>query len=198
MSPSAERLPIEAALVKLHSLLTTTWKIPQNQYVLVDELAYNLQGYKIKGPEMKGGHIDVYVNPVTIPWPDKGERSIIPPKDSQQMKDWTNFMTSTGYGLDMLRAKPEFLIIPTVNYKLQGDLAINLMRAFEMTKLFVEQTIMYYSLDDVGPDKMREWINKLGLIKEAALKMDDKALAEFCDEKISASKEKWSGILVED
>jgi len=195
MPRGRKRLSIEVTLAKLHSLLTDTWKIPENEYVLVDELAYNLQGYEVKGPEMKSGHIDVYVNPLAIPWPDKGERSIIPPKDSLQMEDWANFMKSSGYGLDMLRAKPEFLALPTVGYKLQGGLVVNFMRAFEMTNLFVEQTILHYSLEDVGPDKMKEWINKLSLIKKAALKRGDNKLAEVCDEKITAGKQKWSGIL---
>jgi len=86
--PRKERLPIEIALLKLHSLLTDVWKIDEVEYVLVDELAYVLQGYEVLGTEMESGHIDVYVNPTVVPWLDKGERSIIPPKDSQQMNDW--------------------------------------------------------------------------------------------------------------
>jgi len=101
----------------------------------------------------------------------------------------------TGYGLDMLRAKPEFLTNPTVKLSLPNGNIINLMRAYEMTKLFVEQTIMHYSLEDVGQDKIREWINKLVLIKNASLKKGDDILAGFCEDKLAESRKKWSRIL---
>lgn len=192
---SGERLSIRAALSKLNSLLTRAWKVPQDQFVMVDELAYNLQGYQVNGPEMESGHIDIYVNPASIPWPDKGERSIIPPKNSVQMDEWTDFMITTGYGLDMLRAKPEFFKIPTVSFKTGDGGTISLMRAFEMTNLFIEQTIMHYSLEDVGKDKMKEWISKLSLIEKAALNRGDPKLAKFCQEKLQLSKSKWKDIL---
>ena len=103
-------------------------------------------------------------------------------------------MQSTRYGLDILRARPEFLKIPVVEEKLLNGKVVNLMRAFEMTGLFVNQTIMYYSLEDVGVDKIKEWVNKISLIKKAALKKGDNKLAEFCDQQLIVSKQKWSEI----
>jgi len=189
------RLPINRTLDKLLSLLEK-WDVGEKNCVLVDEFAYVLQGYDVRGPEVKSGHLDLYVNPKVLPWKDKGERSIIPPKDSSYMDDWADFMQETKHGLDMLRAEPEILQIPTVNYKLPSGKTIRLMRAFEMTKAFVKQTIMHYSLEDVGEDKIREWIDKLELIKEAARKKENTRLVEYCQVQLIKAKDKWKEILV--
>lgn len=193
--PNRERLSVDVTLDQLHKLFTSKWKIMETAYVLVDELAYVLQGYHVQGPEMKNGHIDVYVDPTFVPWPDKRERSIIPPKDSKYMEEWIDFMRKTGYGLDILRANPEFLELPVVQYTLLDGGNIHLMRAYEMTILFVEQTIMHYSLDDVGVDKIKEWLNKLVLIKDAAVKKGDQKLITLCVNKIEESQKKWKKLL---
>lgn len=188
-------MPIERALEALWELLTENWGIPENRYVLVDEMAYVLQGYRIEGPEVASGHLDVYIDPTSVPWPDKGERSLIPPKDSPHMNQWASFMEATGCGLDLLRAKAEFLETPTVEYRLDRGRKIYLMKAYEMTRLFVEQTILHYSLEDVGKDKMKEWIDKLGLIKNAAKAKGDDKLLRLCDDMISRSHQKWRGLI---
>jgi len=54
---------------------------------------------------------------------------------------------------------------------------------------------MRYSLKDVDIDKIKEWFNKLNLIKEAALKKDDKELEELSSKKIMEVKERWKGII---
>lgn len=161
-----KKIPIDVALEKLYSLLMMSWGLAGNNFVVVDEYAYMLQGYDVRGPEVKTGHLDVYVDPRSVPWLDKGERSIIPPKDGSYMDQWENFMEETGYGLDLLRASPEILVVPVVKHVLPSGNKIRLMRAFEMTNLFVQQTIMRYSLEDVGEEKVREWMSKLvGLCK---------------------------------
>jgi len=193
---SSERLPLQKALEKLSSSFNK-WGLATKDYVLVDEFAYVLQGYEVKANEVESGHIDVYVNPDVLPWKDKGERSIIPPKDSIYMNGWVDFMQETGYSLDMLRATPAIFQIPTVNFTLPNGSEIKLMRAFEMTEAFVQQTLMHYSLEDVGKEKIIEWINKLKIIKSAAEKKNDKKLAEFCSIKLTETKIKWQGIVPE-
>lgn len=194
MADKKHRLHINTALEKL-VFLFGKWGLDNKDYVLVDEFAYVLQGYDVKATEVKSGHLDVYVNPLKLPWEDKKERSIIPPIKGGYMDEWADFMKETGYNLDMLRAKPEILQIPTTEHSLSNEKKFRLMLVFEMTKAFVQQTIMHYSLNDVGEDKIREWVDKLGIIKEAAEKNKDKRLSEFCELKLAESKKKWKDIL---
>jgi hypothetical protein len=190
------RLPLLKTLEELWSLFNK-WGLSIKDYVLVDEFAYVLQDYDVKATEVETGHIDVYVNSSILPWKDKGERSIIPPKDSIYMDNWITFMQETGYSLDMLRAIPEILRIPTVDLTLPNGKKIRLMRAFEMTEAFIQQTLMYYSLEDVDKEKIIEWMNKLEIIKSVAEKKNDEKLAEFCDTKLAEVRIKWQEAIPE-
>ena len=194
MADEKHRLPVNTALEELVSLLSK-WGLGPEDYMLVDEFAYVLQKYDVKATEVESGHLDVYVNPQKLPWKDKKERSIIPPLKGGYMDKWTDFMQETGYSLDMLKAKPKILQIPTVEHRLPNGKSIRLMRVFEMTKAFVQQTLMHYSLEEVGEDKIREWIDKLGIIKEAAEKKKDNKLSELCTRKLIESKKKWRDVL---
>lgn len=194
MPKASEKVSLVKALETLHNLFNK-WGVQAKGYILVDEFAYLLQGYEVIATEVESGHLDVYADPQQLPWKDKGERSIIPPKDSRQMEDWVNFMQRTGFSLDILRAKPEILERPSVNYPLPSGGFIRLMKAYEMTEAFVEQTLMHYSLSDVGKEKIKEWVDKLKLIQEAAEKKNDEKTAKFCKDKLIECQKKWQDIL---
>jgi hypothetical protein len=194
MPKTPERVSLVEALQEIYNLFNK-WGLSTKDYVLVDEFAYFLQGYDVKATEVESGHLDVYVNPAPLPWKAKEERNIIPPKDSTCMDDWIGFMQKTGYSLDMLRAKPEILKIPSVNHVLPNGDSIQVMRVYEMTEAFVQQTIMHYSLVDVGKEKILEWMNKLEMIGEVAGKRQDSKLAKLCKDKLAESRCKWKNIL---
>lgn len=190
-----ELIPLHDALSQMLDLFEK-WKLAPHDWVMVDEFAFQLQGYDVRGNEVKTGHVDVYVNPGACPWPDKHERSIIPPVADGFFDQWSNFMNRTGYGLDLLRAqKSEFLDLPRVGYRLDNDRMVQVMRAAEMTRLFVEQTIMRYSLQEVSTEKMREWIAKLSIIGEAAKKKGDVPLEQLCKLALKQSKRRWSQLI---
>lgn len=193
---SKERLPLALTLDKLHSLLVGQWNIPNSSFVIVDEVAYVLQDYDIQGPEIQSGHLDVYIDPLVLSWPDKEERSIIPPKDSGYLSQYSKFMKETGYGLDLLRGNPRIFEVPTVEYPLPSGNIIHLMRAYEMTNAFVRSTIMHYSLKDVDADKIKEWVNKITLIEEAATRKGDQELALLCRNRYQESMNKWQHIYI--
>ena len=192
--PSKERVPIGSALDKLY-ILFQGWALTSNDYVLVDEFAFVLQGYEVYGKEIEDGHLDVLVNSSSLPWEHSKERSVIPPKSSRWLDEYSSYMTETKYGLDMLASKPDFLKLPTEIYYLPSGNSIRLMKPYEMTELWINQTLMRDSLKDVDIDKIKEWFNKLNLIKEAALKKDDKELEELSSKKIMEVKERWKGII---
>lgn len=189
-----ELIPLHDALSQMLDLFEK-WKLAPYDWVMVDEFAYQLLGYDVRGNEVKTGHLDIYVNPGACPWPDKHERSVIPPVSDGFFDQWGNFMSQTGYGLDLLRAKPEFLNLPRVEYRLDNGRMVQVMKAAEMTRLFVEQTIMHYSLQEVSTEKMTEWIAKLSIIGEAAKKKEDVPLKQFCKVALEQSKRRWSQLI---
>lgn len=189
-----KRMSLTEALVNLVSLLES-WQISNKEYVLVDEFSYLLQGYDVSGREIQSGHLDMYVDPKKLPWTDKKERSIIPPKEGGFMDQWTDFMQKTGYSLDLLRADEDVFKVPMIKYELPNGKSIQLMRVFEMTQAFIERTLMHYSLKEVDEEKIKEWIQKLELIKNAAERKKDKRLMKLCDEKLKKVKLKWKNIL---
>jgi len=111
------------------------------------------------------------------------------------MDDWINFMQKTGYSLDMLRAGPQILAIPSVVYPLPSGGYIRLMRAYEMTEAFIKFTLMHYSLSDVGKEKIKEWLAKLELIQKAAEKKKDKKTARLCQDKLVECQKRWQEVL---
>ena len=194
MPKTSERVSLVEALEEIYNLFNK-WGLSTKDYILVDEFAYVLQGYDVKGTEVESGHLDVYVNPEPLPWEVKKERSVIPPRDSIYMNDWINFMQRTGYSLDMLRAKPEIFKVPSVNHTLPNGNFIQMMRAYEMTEAFVQQTVMHYSLEEVGKEKIVEWVDKLEIIRKAAEKKKDSKLAKLCEDRLVESRKRWEGTL---
>jgi hypothetical protein len=176
-------------------LLMENWGIESKDYILVDEFAYIINGYNVTASEVASNHLDLYINAKSVPWEDKGERSVIPPVNSTYFGQYENFMKKTGFGLDLLSAEEGILQIPSINYHLSNKKFIKVMKAFEMTEAFVKQTIMHYSLEDVGKEKIVEWISKLGVIGNAAERKGDKKLVSFCNRKITESNERWEGII---
>lgn len=192
---SPERATLTTTLKALHILLVDKWKLQPKDFVLVDEFAYVLQGYNVRSTEVKSGHLDVYVKPEALPWKASNERSLIPPRGSEYLSQYSDFMEINGYGLDLLSGKPEIFKTPTVNYTLSGDRTLKLMRVQEMTDQFAQQTIMHYSLEDVGAEKIHQWYNKLLLIREVAEQKHDQNLMSICNRWIKQSQARWKDVL---
>jgi hypothetical protein len=121
-----ERPEIEQALVSLEKMYAN-WGLRPNDWVVVDEIAYVLQGYKVVAEEMKTRHLDCYLDVTKLPWKPSKERSIIPPAKSSYFDDYCHFMEETGFGLDMLTTSPEDTIFqqPMVDYELPNEKKFN-------------------------------------------------------------------------
>lgn len=192
------KIEIEQALVDLQEMFNK-WGLTSDDYVLVDEIAYVLQGYEVIGEEMKTRHLDTYININKLPWQTSKERSIIPPADSNFFEDYCGFMKITGFGLDMLATTSDDSILqqPMINYELPSNKTIQLMEVSAMTRQFWQKTLMHYSLEDVGNDKVKEWLAKLELIGGVALKKGETQLATDCQEMLGEARERWKKVLRE-
>ena len=185
---------IETALIKV-SKIFRRWGPTNQDWVVVDEIAYFLQGYEVMGKEMQTRHLDIYVDTEKLPWHPSVERSIIPPPNSRFFEKYTEFMKDSGFGLDMLKKAPGIFEQPVVLYKLKNGNEVQLMEVGAMTRQFWEKTLMHYSLEDVGEEKVREWLDKLKLIRTAAIKRENRILADDCSRMIVEAQKRWSHIL---
>lgn len=191
----AEREKLEFSLGILKRMYEG-WGLGLRDWVVVDEFAYVLQGYEVLGEEVRSCHLDTYVNVAKLVWTASGERSVVPPRGSVYLEGYCNFMTRTGYGLDILATSlnDSILCQPMVDYLLSDGGAVQLMEVKVMTEQFWQKTLMHYQKSDVGPEKVREWIAKLGLIERAALRKEDEQLAERCRDMLARAREKWGGL----
>ncbi len=191
-----KRKEIEQALISLGEMFGR-WGLEAADWIIVDEMAYVLQGYEVIAREMETRHLDVYVDVTKLPWEPSKERSIIPPSDSEYFNEYCRFMKTTGFGLDMLATTPGDTILqqPVVNYVLPNNKPVRLMEAVAMTKQFWQKTLMHYSFEDVGIDKVEEWLAKLRLIQEVAQRKGKGAMAEDCQEMLGKARERWAQVL---
>lgn len=191
-----EKSEIEQALISLEAMYTR-WELAPNDWVVVDEIAYVLQGYGVIAEEMETRHLDSYVDVTKLPWEPSKERSVIPPAKSTYFDDYCQFMEETGFGLDMLATTPDDTILqqPMIDYELPNGKKVQLMEATAMTRQFWEKTLMHYSLKDVGVEKVEEWLAKLDLIKRVAIEKGEVEMAKECQEMLAQAQEKWRGIL---
>lgn len=191
-----EKEEIEQTLVGVGAMYTK-WGLKPSDWVVVDEIAYVLQGYEVIAKEMETCHLDTYVDISKLPWEPSRERSVIPPAKSSFFKDYCHFMEESGFGLDILATTPEDTILqqPMVNYELPNGKRIQLMEATAMTRQFWEKTLMHYSLEDVGAEKVEEWFAKLELIRRVAFNKGEKRLAKECQEMLVKAQERWTGAL---
>jgi len=191
-----ERTEIEQTLVKLEEMFSD-WGLNSKDWVVVDEMAYVLQGYEVMAEEMKTRHLDAYVDVTKLPWEPSKERSVIPPVSSKFFENFCEFMETTGFGLDMLATTPEDTILnqPMVNYELPNGKKIQLMEVGAMTEQFWQKTLMHYSLEEVGPEKVKEWFEKLKLIRQVALRKRDTQMAEDCQKMLNKAQKRWAKVV---
>lgn len=187
-------MAVENALVELYKLLRK-WGLSEENYVLVDEFAYLLQGYNLEGPEIKNKHLDLYVFPGALPWKVKPERSTFPPFDSEYSQQYEKFMKDTSFALDLLVASALILDSDRVNYKLPNGKIFPLMELGDMTDQFVHQTLLHYSLEDVGEAKIKEWHRKLWKINSLANEKQNKQLKDITEVLIPKVLARWQGVL---
>lgn len=187
-------MSIENALVRLNKLLRD-WGLNEEDYILVDEFAYLLQGYNIEGPEIKNKHLDLYVFPDSLPWKVSPERSTIPRSNTAYSQQYEKFMKDTGFALDLLVADALIFDSDKINYKLPNNETFPLMELVDMTEQFGYRTILHYSLEDVGEDKIKEWYRKLKKIQSLAREKGNKKLKDVVDDLVLKALVKWQEVL---
>jgi hypothetical protein len=159
------------ALESLDSMLRR-WNV---EYVLVDAYALRLQGYDVK----KGGHINTLVDSSTIPWPVENPHEAFPPRGSVYFEEYRRFVEAES-PLHMIPYSPDQLDeLPTIRYYLPNRNPIRVGKPSESTSLFAAE-IKQYSIQDIGGEKIRDWLDKIEHWRVVAEGCDDHVFAESC------------------
>ncbi len=179
-----EKAEIDTALEGLVNLYDR-WELnPKTDWVLVDEFAMLLQGYKIYGEELSERHLDTFVSLRKLPWIPQdpiATRQTVPPAYSEHVKEYNHFMKSTGFGLKIHLAEQYFLQLPCNMYSLPSGIEIRLLQPLPFLQEFYKNTLLTFTVEHVGEAKTREWERKLVLIREAALESNDQPLAQLAE-----------------
>ncbi len=173
---------LESVLEKLEKMFNS-WNLTINDWVLVDEFAYNLQGYDVIGEEVKTKHIDVLVNKNKWPFKTKESMRTMFWKDEKSYNQYKEFMRETGYKLDILfcdvddeqEVKTNFIL-----HTLPNSRKIRIKKALEMTSGMYKYTLGRYSEKDVGEKKIKEWKEKYKIILRAAMEKNNTELVKVC------------------
>ncbi len=179
-----ERIEIDTALESLVSLYDGWGLDPQTDWLLMDEFAMLLQGYKVEGSELAIRELDTFVDLKKLPWKPKvaiDGRMTIPPPETEQMQEYLQFGNTTGFGLKIHLAREGYLESPCDSYILPSGKEIRLWKPIYFLEKFYEDTLLRWTTEDVGAYKIREWEAKLHLIKEAALEANDQPLTQLAD-----------------
>lgn len=162
---------------------------------LVDEIAFCLSGVPIYGPEVLGReaktfpYVDIAVkeelytgprspveHPVVIPLP-----APIP------------FLISKAYNITvekLIKGDERLFATPTIRMSL-GNADVLIPEATAHVRLFAEETILKYSFKQAGELKIKEWFEKLKILRGVSQKVFRLDIQEVAEEMIEASKERW-------
>lgn len=114
----------------------TKWGLAPNNWIIVDEIAYVLQGYEVIAEKMKTRHLDSCVDVAKLSWEPSKERSVIPPAESTHFDHYCQLMEETGFRLDMLVTTPDDTILqqPMVEYELPNGRRVQLIETVNNDK----------------------------------------------------------------
>ncbi|MFC1621782.1 hypothetical protein ACFL13_00100 [Patescibacteria group bacterium] len=175
------------------------WQLKKEEVRLVDEVGFGLTGVPIYGPEIQQRipHIDIAV----VEKAYKGPRSkvqkhpikILFPRDPKT----GNYYKETIYKEDkldvddILKGKAKFFDLPAIEVFLSNKIATLVPEPVAHVEYFATDTILFYSLDQVGENKLKEWFIKLLMIREVAKvrKMND--VYEMAEKMVGLSRARW-------
>lgn len=198
ISPEEQIQVLEALKPKIGRFVKEklySWGLGQKDILLVDEAGFGYTGIPIYGPELRAAtdwgkaHIDIAVRESLYTGPrGKVEHPLkitLPPTVIQDI--------STEYGIgvwDLIKGR-NFFELPTQTVRL-GDTEVLVPEPVSHVRAFAHDTILYYSLEQVGQDKILEWFDKLNMIRNISRAMCKPEVMATAEEMIAASLNRWS------
>jgi len=165
-------------LEKLEELLSS-WGVG---WVLADAYGLRLQGYNVK----KRKHINALVDNSKLDWIAKATHEAFPPRGSTYLDDYFNFIEKAA-PLHLIPYTPSQLKGIFFTYELPNKKKIKVGKPAESVKVFGEE-IKQHDIEELGEDKIKEWLEKIEYWKEIAKEQKDKEFEERCEETILGVK----------
>lgn len=169
-----------------------TWGLGQEDILLVDEAGFSYTGIPIFGPELLSDqvHIDIAVREDKYTGPKSGvEHPIKIPLPALVVQE-----ISEEYRIgvwDLIKGR-NFFSLPTQTVSF-GSIDVLIPEPVSHVRAFAEDTILRYTKDQVGEEKIREWYEKLHMIREVSHKLCKFDVEEVAKEMIERSRERWQG-----
>jgi len=170
------------------------WGLGKKDIILVDEAGFGYTGIPIFGPELKAAvkpgkaHIDIAIKDELFTGPrSKVEHPIkinLPYKVAKDISD--------EYGIavwDFIQGR-NFFDLPTEVVRL-GNIEVLVPEPFSHTRTFAQDTILYYTVEQMGEDKMHEWFKKLQMIRDVSRSVSRPDVQKVAEEMIKLSKKRW-------
>ncbi len=175
------------------------WKLQKNDVRLVDEIGFGLTGVPIYGPEISRNwpHVDIavrrdkYMGPRSI---QEHPRKIIFPMERGKQEEYLPSRIGQKYGIavDDLLKEEDIFNLPSI----EVDLAVVPVLVPEPVAhvgTFAAHTILSYSVEQAGEDKIREWFLKLKMLRDSSQALKRIDVQNAAETAITQSIERWKG-----
>lgn len=167
------------------------WGLQPEDCRLVDEVGFGYTGIPIFGPELSGEqpHIDISVKADKYTGP---KSSVTHPfKINLPVQIASEISNEYGIGVwDFIRGSDAFFTLPTVTIRL-GNVDVLVPEPAAHVRAFANETILCYTEEQVGEDKLEEWFNKLKMIRDVSQHMLRTEVQQIAKNAIEDSRKRW-------
>ena len=161
---------------------------------LVDEIAFCLSGIPIYGPEVLGRtggvpYVDIAVKEELF----TGPRSIVDHPIIIPLPIPIPFLIYKAYNISiekLIKGSDQLFAALTIQVDL-GNTKVLIPEPMAHVKLFAENTILQYPYEFAGELKIKEWFEKLEMLRNVSQKVCKSDVQKTAEEMIEASKKRW-------
>lgn len=162
---------------------------------LVDEVAFCFSGIPIYGPEVLGrqGKAPSYVDIAVKEKMFTGLRSLVDHPIMIPLPIPIPFLIYKAYDITVekfIKGSDQLFATPTIQVDL-GDTKVLIPEPIAHVKLFAESTILQYPYKLAGELKIKEWFDKLKMLRDVSQRIFRLDVQEAAEEMIEASKKRW-------
>lgn len=171
-------MKLEKVLEKLEELFRK-WGLSTEDWMLIANYAFKLQGYRVK---LREGHFNVIVNEDKLWW-KTSPNEVFPPKNSKEFRELKKWMKITGFSSDLIPQNSDwFKRIEegnTIFYALPNGKNIRLITLCGELKEVLDLILAQCTKKGLGVEKGRFMYKTIENFKKAAKeKKDRKAIKE--------------------
>lgn len=169
-----------------------TWGLRKEDCRLVDEAGFGYTGIPIFGPELLGNqpHIDISVREEKY----SGPRTQVPHPFKINLPAQIAGEVSQTYGIgvwDFIKGSDLFFALPTMTISL-GNVDVLVPEPASHVRAFAGETILCYTKEQVGEDKLKEWFLKLKMIRDVSQRQFRTDVQQAAENMIEESRSRWN------